>query len=538
MVAESLGTLHDELKDLVRDANFDDGRAGGGRTVRVIALKLRSRLPDDMNVDMRSLPQIKAAVLLAEVYDYYGQFDASAEAARSGKDVLASLMPPSSPTPRDKLSQAKIRLAVAYARSLYRAYQHDDAASLLHACRDYVVQHLVTPSFPCCGTLGEIAYTLGRVHRQHQHFSGAFEEFNTAISLYDDRVDHKLQADPLSGLATVAFSAHKVATITALGVGWCNYTQGALRTAKYANLIPARLMLRRSGDVLNTAYADVIYASVLRALAGKDASVLASARQLATDAETVFVGYGHRHYAAGAALQLALTALVEKNTKEATQHWQRLDDYAQKEDIRWKRSAMIVHSRILRITGQYESARSVATKALRLAREQHEQIGQIDALIARGETYREQERCDVPIQDLLRAVRLNRRLADPKQPANPKVHAICHLHLAQNYIKLGRMHEALASFTEWERVRTRVEHKNIHELAASIAPKLNRTTILEFDITKHGLSYQHNERRLREFLLAQASMRAGNQQETADLLDVTRQTVAKWQTEAKKTSKP
>jgi len=538
MVLETLSSLHGELKGLVRAADFDEARAVGGRTVRVLAQKLRSHLPTDLKLDLRNLLQIKTAVLLAEVYDYYGQFDASAEVAHTGKLVLTSLTPPKTPPSRDELSQAKIRLAVAYGRSLYRAYRHDDATNILHTCRDYVTQHLATPGFPCYGTLGEIAYTLGRVHRQHQQFNGAAEEFNAAIARYDDRVQHKRKFDPANAPAAVAFSAHKVATITALGIAWCTYTQGALNAAKYTNLIPARLMLRRSGDVLNTAYADVIYASVLRALAGADAAALACARQLATEAEAVFVDHGHRHYAAGAALELALTALAEKKTTEALQHWERLDEYAQKEDIRWKRSAMIVHSRILRMTGQHQSACTVATKALRLARDQHEQLGQLDALIDRSETYREQKQHDPAIRDLLRALKLNRRLADPKRPANPKVHAICHLHLVQNYLALERMHDAVVSFTEWERVQHRVEHKNIHELAASIAPKLNRTTVLEIDTTKHGLNYEQNERRLREFLLAQASMRANNQQETADLLDVTRQTVAKWHAEASKNSKP
>src|SRR5205807_5432060 len=160
----------------------------------------------------------------------YGQFTASGEISTIGKDLLAKL--PSRPcVPSDKITQAKVRLVVAYARSLYRQSHYSEAESLLHDCRNYVTKYIKSSTFPNLGTLGEIAYTLGRVHRQQQRYDAALQEFNTAIQLYDERAVKKHEAKAESFRLDEAFSIHKVATIISLGRSWCNYTRGMLSAA-------------------------------------------------------------------------------------------------------------------------------------------------------------------------------------------------------------------------------------------------------------------------------------------------------------------
>jgi tetratricopeptide (TPR) repeat protein len=128
-------------------------------------------------------------VLLSEVYDYYGQFRASGSVSRLGKTILSA--PPRRRLLRNELAQAKVRLAVAYARSLYRRNKYDEAEKLLMDCRDYVTSYIRNDSFPNFGTLGEIAYTLGRLHLQRQRFLSALGEFNTAIESYNEGILRK-----------------------------------------------------------------------------------------------------------------------------------------------------------------------------------------------------------------------------------------------------------------------------------------------------------------------------------------------------------
>jgi tetratricopeptide (TPR) repeat protein len=519
-------TYHD-LKDRVRNATYTD--------LRVLASRLRSELPDRLEqVSPDDILQMKALVLLCEVYDYYGMFGAARECSSQGPRILSLRDPPRQRLPHDELLQAKVRLMVAHARSFYRSPKRTKVIELLLECRAYVGEHLANDTFPCYGTLGEIAYTLGRAYRQRQRYADALREFTEAIRLYDERARHKRRTDPLRADEAEQFSAHKVSVITALGVAWCNYTQGALQAAMFTNLVPARAILRQSQDVLNRAYADVIGASITRGLAGSDASVLEQATQDVTLARDVFAAYGHEHYEAGATLELALLALARKNKIEARKHLERLRELAAGSDFRWRRAALIIESRIQRREGDTPGALSTATRALKLARKQGELIGQLDALIARSESYTASEgdnatasEGDNAIEDLKQALRLNARSSHDPAGRNPKVYGICHLHLVRHYLARHNLYYALASFAHWQSVRDRVEHRSIHEKAEQLAKELDRHSRLEFR-GGDDLNYKNNCSRLEEFLLRQARRRCRTQEEMAVALGISRALLVQW----------
>ena len=522
---------YEKLKALVRKAEYE------GPQARQLAAELRRALPKELRlVNPNSEQQIKALVLLAEVWDYYGMFDAAKQASAPATWILSLNTPPPKQSPKDELTQSKVRLMVAYARSLYRAPVQTPVIDVLLACREYVGKHLANDYFPCYGTLGEISYTLGRAYRQRQRFTEALGEFTEAIRLYEERAVRKEKADPKGADEAIAFSAHKVAVILALGISWCNYTQGALSTAIYANLIPASAILRRSKDILNRAYADVLRASIVRALTGKDTAKLGVARKRVEAAREIFRDYGHTHYAAGAALELALLALAERKHVEARQHLGDLRMWAENGDFRWSRSSLILESRILRHEGNKEESRSVATRAYDLAKDQQELLGQIDALVARSESCDPRAQRDA-IEDLLAALELNGNPGNPAWAFNPKVHGVCHLHLVLHYLKLGRTYEALASFVEWEKVRNRVEHKSIHQLADQVATMLDRCERVEFRAAD-GLNYKANSRRLREFLLRQARLRHPTQEGMARTLGISRTLLNEWLAEFRIGSNP
>lgn len=530
----ALEPLYLELRSLVRGSQYDDGLAKKGRTIRVVADELRAEFPSNLKLDLQRELPIKALVLLAECYDYYGQFTKSAWAAELGRDIL-STMDSTRRLQRDELSQAKIRLAVAYARSQYRSYCHDAAEKLLNQCRDYVNRYIVTRSFPNYGTLGEIAYTLGRIHRQQQSFDSAISEFNAAVELYNARALWKRHRNEPEIEAEETFSAHKVATIVALGLSWCNYTRGALTVARDGNLIPAQMLLRNSGDILNRAYADVVFALTGRALAGQNVKRLKSLFRLVKDAKELFEDYEHDHYVAGAALELALIALALGDTKEARSQLRAVAQRSSDDDFRWTCSAMIVRSRIYRQDRKPSRAREIASEALELAQKQKERLAEIDALIARSEAHRAERNFDLGIKDLLRALDLNRPPGGKTFSMNPKVHGICHLHLVQHYLARKRLPDALASFAEWKEVSRIVEHANIRALASDLRKKLDGKSVLVIDVRDHTkkdiLKYRKYDNMLREFLFRQATLRARTQEELGSLLGITPPTRIRWSAE-------
>src|ERR1700746_1205474 len=179
VMANNLDSLYKELKGLVRIADYTGNRPAQ------LAASIREKLPK--RLDSSDQLQINARVLLAEVWDYYGNFDAAKEVSLPAPQILDLKKIPQIPLKKkDALTKSKIRLRVAYARSLYRAPERTAVINILLDCREYVQNYLASEDFPCYGTLGEIAYTLGRTYRQRQRFDEALREFTEAIRLYYD----------------------------------------------------------------------------------------------------------------------------------------------------------------------------------------------------------------------------------------------------------------------------------------------------------------------------------------------------------------
>jgi tetratricopeptide (TPR) repeat protein len=358
-------------------------------------------------------------------------------------------------------------------------------------------------------------------------------EFNIAIKEYNDRfvyiTKHRIGKKNIP--EEKAFSMHKISTIVALGVSWCNYTRGAISTAIQGNLIPARMLLQQTGDVLNRAYADVVYASASRALARKgDVRELNDARELVLNARQVFERYRHEHYRAGATLELALIESLLGETKKATYYLGKCEASHAQGNSRWACSAKIVRSRILRHRRKYAQAREVACEALDLARKRRDRLAQIDALIARSEAYRleSREKHDLAIEDLNRALDLNQTTDGGASFANRKVHAVCHLHLAQLFLSHDRKDKALASFAEWEKVSTMVEHAWVRDMAENLSQKIGRMQTLTVDPLVHGLKYRAQDDRLRRFLVEQARLVDARKYKIAPTLGISRPRLDRW----------
>jgi len=520
-------SAYEDLKSLVKKAYFDHdvARMSCKHTIPEVMRELRKTLPADWGIDLESLTQVKSSVLMAECYDYYGLFTDAELASNLGEKALSKVQRPPGSDGERELLQAKIRLAVAHARSLYRIPDYAAAERLLLQCR--TVTKSALGDRKNFGIRGEIAYALGRVYRQKQRYADASREFNKAIEMYNlrseqknsDRTDDREQAE--------AFSRHKVATIVALGLAWCNYTQGALGAAMYGNLIPARMLLKRSGDVLNSAYADVIYASTARALIGKDIKKLNELRALVIEAQNIFKKYDHKHYVAGTALELALIALATGDTETADRDLYPLEKPPI--DKRWLLSARIVQSRIARHNNDYQSALAKAKDALKTARKRKEPLAEIEALIARSEARSDKEN-ELARADLQRALKLNQAAEERGTSFNPKIHAICHLHLMERYLRMKKLSDAYRSYAEWCTVRGAVEHFNIREKAERLATKLGAQKKLCIDTDgPQGLDDDRNVALLREFLLRKAKIRHRTDRDVIDALGITAPTLKIWE---------
>ena len=479
---------------------------------------------------------LKTRVLLCEVHDYFGAFSEAASLGAPGAEVLVAL--PRAISSEEEYSEglSKVRLAIAYSRTLYRSYDFSAAHQLLKLCESYVHQLLRSHQHACFGVLGEVAYLRGRIWRQQQRLQYAVADFNSAVDLYDQRARFKRRTAAPDADVDAQFSATKCGIILALGTAWSNFASGSLSRALSENLIPARAILARSKDTLNKAYADVIFASVARAYAD-DPSALEETRDLVQGALRTFEAYGHRFYSDGARMELALLSIARKETQEAEEVIKRVDFT----DKRWACSANIVRSRIARqrideSASQGESpnqeladsAVKYASEALDAAKRQDEPLGMIDALVAHSEALYVQKpteaRFECAVGDLRQALKLNR----VQGARSPRVDGMCHLQLARHFLLHGQQHIAIKHFSMWRAVASRVEHRSLHHVAAVIAKNLNVDKFFVVDAAKGNLRYPDHKRALQQFLLRQVSAQSITESEKARRLGITRQGLAKW----------
>lgn len=99
-----------------------------------------------------------------------------------------------SATPQEErlLLREQIRFCLSWANADYyrtrRYYKAQDVVSRIQAL---VSQGLRTSAFPCFGTMGQISYYLGKIHRQLGRLDDAEENFAKAIEYYHCRAQQK-----------------------------------------------------------------------------------------------------------------------------------------------------------------------------------------------------------------------------------------------------------------------------------------------------------------------------------------------------------
>lgn len=534
MPETNLKDLYEELRGLVRTASFDDERLqhdlkARGRTVRIVTDELHTELtklglPGTFDIKTTDITCVKALVQLAECFDYYGRFDKAAAISLPGEGILDSLPQHKSNQENRQLRQSHIRLAVSYARSLYRRHEFDHAEALLMQCREYVETYLRTNDYPNFGTLGEIAYTLGRLYREGQQYDSAKREFNTAIKFYEKRAHRNLSLGVPSD--DKQFSFHKVATIAALGLSKCNYTTGALSTALYGNLASARLVLQSTGDILNCKYADVIHASCVRALEGRERADLKGLTVIVQSAIKVFHNYGHDFYQAGALLELAYISLAERDFDAALKICSATKELTRKSDFLWNFEQQIVRSRAFQHKGDFAAAKRAATAAFKLAEQRDDRVAQVEALMVRSNAYLPSEQ-SLAIKDLRLAMQLNKSDDDGMEFLNPRIHGECSIRMADHYFDLDDKENATKCFEDWEKLSPTVENARLHKLAEETGRKLGKgkTFVVDFGEVHH---YKMLERRFRKSILIYAGKRFQTVSCIADALKIQRPKVYRW----------
>lgn len=515
------------LKNLLRRVKslLKEGKFEGSLLDNVTALKA---LVDKNKVELRANDQLnyfKAKCMIYEVRDYFNLIDAdeSREVKVEGMFVEQSLpekVGSNISTQERQLIREKVRFCLAYANELYREDYYEVAREKISGLYNFVLEELSDESLPCFGTIAQLTYFLGKVHRQMAEYEKAEKWFAASIEY------HYRRAEKRNTPAEYAFSNYKAAVCLGLGIGWVNFTRGFLTRALY-NITPALLTLGNTSDTLNRAYLNLIYGSIKRSQAGVDKRKLQEAIRIISQSFHVFEEKGHRRYLARAAFELALAFNLTGAAKEAESKLEIVERIAEeRDDFRWQSHALVVRSRVQRNTHRYAEALESAEKAFNKAERHQQRICKIDALIAKGEAKLALEEYAPAREDFEEALSLNDSVDQHShlisESVNPKVYAVCHLYLARSYALEGNEQNARESFQKWDKAG-KIEHLWVHHLAGSVKREIDELGGSFFIRATDSLNYRDRVRELRGWLLEQAeSKEPNNLTKRAKLLGLTR----------------
>jgi tetratricopeptide (TPR) repeat protein len=501
-------------------------------TVQNVSESLTKRRSELMSDDERLY--WKARGMLADVYDYWGQFEeARCIVGAEGRVFYDQLETMTRPSPLEdrKLLLEKVRFVIAYAQTLYRQYQYHDAKTIILKCQKFLTERLRDEKdLPCFGTQALANYILGRLCRHLNQLDEAQAAFARSIALYWQRAQYKQsiyemdEKDEGKLREAIDFSNYKVAKCMALGLGWINYTRGFYRVALEQNIRPARVMLAHTGDNLNKARLDLLEGCICRATTVDDQTALERAATLLEQSLKVFKNeYRHPYYAAWAAYNLVVLHLAKgdgKNVNKYLEEVRRISESSRNAKIEcfyW-----ILRSRIELKQKAFKEAESSADFAVRLAEGKNEVICWMDALIARARAYLNQGRTKEARKDFEAALGM-------AGPENPKIEAVCHLGLTAVYLEETEGLKAQEQINQWNKIKDKVEHARIQKFGREMEEMVSKTRS-QFFVLEPTLNYRKNLTKLQKMLCTQARLKEGvkTDAQVAGVLGVARQTIYDW----------
>jgi tetratricopeptide (TPR) repeat protein len=460
-----------QLQTLLDKADFDN------------ALTLINTLtPEDMESSLVAhnptdpLATLRARCLISEVRDYAGQTaEATACILEEGIKAIGTLKmllhQPALPlhwSPDDfKYLQQQcwaclhLGMAAFYRKQLYK--KAHEIFMLVANILQRLHQHL-----PCLIVLSRSHYCLGLVAREQHRFYDAREHFSTSLEYAGRRLDQKHAVGQ-----AIDFLEYNIGRALGLGMAWLAYSRAAIAEAN-GSIVAARLLLQDKGVRYIRAYVDIVHACAERSRAETVEQInnvirlMQNALMELGDRDVLLKrSAGHIVYALRATSELARAHLSaariyakQKKTVESKQHLQQALNYINLvrkslrissvqasarlpiTDRRTYCNVLITASRVLRERKNFRGALALAERAAHYG--MNGRFTKIDSWIALGEGH-------YYCQEYSKALEcfLNVR-EDKRAQTNPKVIAVCDLHLARCHVALGQLERAQQILANWK----------------------------------------------------------------------------------------
>jgi hypothetical protein len=470
--------------------------------------------------------RLRAEYVVAEVRGYYGAYaEAAAQLQVEGprqREALCLLTPDGD----EELAKRRLWVVLAYAASSFLMDDDATAREALDACAA-ALDALDPKKTRLFGTRARLALTRGRLLRQRHDYDRAREQFELATVFAHQRFRKHTKFAELSSLDAAprlskedreTFEEYSLpAQLTtgvslATGLGWIAYATGALSAARMF-LSTAYTLLRHTGDGLHRAYTELLLGAVERARAGDDPQGLEGAIALMQDASKGLLEHPALALRVRAELALAYYRLPQYR-EQAHAELEALRSAIPSTTRRafWECFILLIEARLEHRGANHEKARELARQAIRQAEaatklnqhgpddqaEAHIVFAEASLAMAKDASIRKEGNREEGLASLRKAVSLGRR--------NPKIVAVCQLHLAHAYHLRGAPLEARKAYVK----APTVEHGYVQTLAASVEAELKDYYYVDGSKeSNESLKQVDHSDRLEAFLFRRAEDRVG-----------------------------
>jgi tetratricopeptide (TPR) repeat protein len=527
-----------QLKSQLKQGNFDDN-------LKQQTIELWETLK---NTSDRSERYYKAKSIVSEVSYYFDDIKLARESVKEFEDFDLTTCPVAD----RRLALEQIRCYLAHIQATFYYNQDFKKARVqIERCLSFLRRKLVSKTFRCSSTIAWANYQLGCCLRQLNLLDRAEQAFVRSIRYQSQRARKRLgrsttpaaDEEPnsehkrLKAHEEVLFCNRRIAIVLGLGIGFCDYTQGHLSSAR-EELTIARALIAPCNDPLSDAYLGLLLGSVIRCRAGSEPRKLKRAKRMVVRARNSFLRINHVRYSARAIYELALIRLAladrdrctgdqfQEYLKQATiDCYEVLKISRQFSATRWASKALVVMSRIQRKRGNFKTAIYFAGKALAEAGNQtlclidaRTALAEANILWAKsdlehnddgGKERASDARLSKAREELNKALELNKedRPAHTTKSQNEKIDAVCRIHIARSFALEGNRVQAAAALQQIKNLKS-IEHKWIRDLWCEVnaeIAQLNPEFYVDWDADT--LNYEDLTRKLGSVLLAIAKQK-------------------------------
>lgn len=462
----------------------------------------------------------EAKVILVELQKEVDEVIRLAESVERGRNI--SMLSKLTGDKRILLGE-KIRTTMNYALIFfYHEHNYKSAEEVLRKCLALIeeIQDTGNRFFGLKSILNyHLAKVMRNLHRWREaevYLRNAMEQHLERVQFKKEELSSKADAEELS--LELAFSRYRTAIFLALGRGWSNFQAGLLWIALYNNVIPARVSLEETRDLVNKGFLQMFEGCIRRELYAQDEGHLNKALALITGArDDFFRPMKHVRFIELANYEevntkLVLSVLLQKQERQIKKReiyvvdglrtLQKLENCAaERGDVRWKSLYLTLESRIESYRKRYPEAIALATKSMEILNEGHrDKVYRIEALIARSTSLVELDESRAAIKDLEEARSLNRDKGYEDVPVSPKLEAIIYTTLARAHSKQRELKEAHACLEDAKSLSSRVENAIVLEMIKDASREIEEAVSEGFEIDLDDLKVDANVDRLRRHL--------------------------------------